>query len=308
MKALITGAEGFLGHYLAPELENNGYEVVRCSWPELEGFVSMDILNKERVREVLAAEKPDVIFHLAGQSNVPISWREPVMTMETNGVGFINILDVVRELNPQMRIVAIGSSDEYGNLQELGANVTEDIPVNPMTPYAASKVAQENIGLIYNRAYKMNICMVRSFNHGAAHQIRGFMMTDFASGIAEVEAGKRDCLKVGNLESSRDFTHAKDAVRAYRLIAEKGHAGEIYNVGSGNPYTAQQILDKMLALAKCKIRVEQDLARMRPSDTPVVRCNHDKLTAHTGWVPQYTMDDIVHDVMADWRARVAAGE
>ena len=308
MKALITGAEGFLGHYLAPELENNGYEVVRCSWPELEGFVSMDILNKERVREVLAAEKPDVIFHLAGQSNVPISWREPVMTMETNGVGFINILDAVREVNPQMRIVAIGSSDEYGNLQELGANVTEDIPVRPMTPYAASKVAQENIGLIYNRAYKMNICMVRSFNHGAAHQIRGFMMTDFASGIAEVEAGKRDCLKVGNLESSRDFTHAKDAVRAYRLIAEKGHAGEIYNVGSGNPYTAQQILDKMLALAKCEIRVEQDPARMRPSDTPVVRCNHDKLTAHTGWVPQYTMDDIVHEVMEDWRARVAAGE
>lgn len=308
MKALITGAEGFLGHYLAPELESNGYKVVKCSWPELDGYLSMDILNKDKVREVLSAEKPDVIFHLAGQSNVPISWREPVMTMETNGVGFINILDVVREINPKIRIVAIGSSDEYGNLQELGSNVTEDIPVKPMTPYAASKVAQENIGLIYNRAYKMNICMVRSFNHGAAHQIRGFMMTDFASGIAEIENGKRDVLKVGNLESSRDFTHAKDAVRAYRLIAEKGHAGEVYNVGSGNPYTAQQILDKMLALSECEIKVEQDPARMRPSDTPVVRCNHDKLTAHTGWVPELTMDDIIHDVLNDWRARVAAGE
>ena len=308
MKALITGSEGFLGHYLVPELEDNGYEVVKCSWPELEGYVSMDILNKNRVREVLFAEKPDMIFHLAGQSNVPISWREPVMTMETNGVGFINILDVVRELNPQMRIVAVGSSDEYGNLQELGSNVTEDIPVKPMTPYAASKVAQENIGLIYNRAYKMNICMVRSFNHGAAHQIRGFMMTDFASGIAEIEAGKKNCLKVGNLESSRDFTHAKDAVRAYRLIAEKGHAGEIYNVGSGKPYTAQQILDKMIARSTCEIKVEQDPARMRPSDTPVVRCNHDKLTAHTGWEPELTMDDIINDVLIDWRARVAAGE
>lgn len=308
MKGLITGSEGFLGHYLVPELEENGYEVVRCSWPELEGYVSMDILNKDRVREVLTAEKPDVIFHLAGQSNVPISWRQPAMTMETNAVGIINILDVVREIDPQIRVVAIGSSDEYGNLQELGSNVTEDIPVNPMTPYAASKVAQENIGLLYNRAYKMNICMVRSFNHGAAHQIRGFMMTDFASGIAEIEAGKRDCLKVGNLESCRDFTHAKDAVRAYRLIAEKGHAGEVYNVGSGNPYSAQQILDKMIERSACEIRVEQDPARMRPSDTPVVRCNHDKLTAHTGWEPQLTMDDIVNDVLNDWRARVAAGE
>ncbi len=308
MKAIITGSEGFLGHYLVPELESNGYEVVKCSWPELEGYISMDILNRDRVREVLTKENPDVIFHLAGQSNVPISWKQPVMTMETNAVGFINILDVVRELNPQMRIVAIGSSDEYGNLMELGNNVTEDTPVNPMTPYAVSKVAQENIGLVYNRAYKMNICMVRSFNHGAKNQIRGFMMTDFASGIAEVEQGKRDCLLVGNLESKRDFTHAKDAVRAYRLIAEKGLAGEVYNVGSGNPYSAQEILDKMRALAKCEIPVKQDPARMRPSDTPVVRCNHDKLTAQTGWEPQYTMDDIVADVVEDWRERIAKGE
>lgn len=308
MKALITGSEGFLGHYLVPELESNGYEVVKCSWPKLDGYVTMDILDRERVREVLTAEKPDVLFHLAGQSNVPISWREPVMTMEVNAVGFINILDVVREVNPQMRIIAIGSSDEYGNLKEAGSNVTEDVAVNPMTPYAVSKVAQENIGLLYNRAYKMNVCMVRSFNHGAAHQIRGFMMTDFASGIAEIEAGKRAVLKVGNLDSSRDFTHAKDAVRAYRLIAEEGHAGEIYNVGSGTPYKAKEILDKMIALAKCEIRVEPDPARMRPSDTPVIRCNHDKLTEHTGWKPELTMDDIVNDVLNDWRARVAAGE
>ena len=308
MKALVTGSEGFLGHYLVPELEANGYEVVKCSLLEREGYTAMDILDREQVRRVLEKERPDVIFHLAGQSNVPISWREPVMTMETNAVGFINILDALREIGPKTRVVAIGSSDEYGNLQELGSNVTEEIPVRPMTPYAVSKVAQENIGLAYNRAYRMNICMVRSFNHGAAHQIRGFMLTDFASGVAEVEAGKRPYLSVGNLESSRDFTHAKDAVRAYRLIAEKGTAGEIYNVGSGKPYSAQQILDKMKALAVCEIEVRQDPARMRPSDTPVIRCNHDKLTAATGWEPQYTMDDIVADVLNDWRERVAAGE
>lgn len=308
MKALITGAEGFLGHYLVPELEGNGYETVRCTLPPQEGYTTMDILKPDQVREVIAKEKPDVIFHLAGQSNVGISWKQPALTMETNAVGFINVLDAVREVNPQMRVVAIGSSDEYGNLREAGDNVTEEVAVHPMTPYAASKVAQENIGLLYNRAYRMNICMVRSFNHGAAHQIRGFMLTDFASGIAEIEAGKRDVLKVGNLDSARDFTHAKDAVRAYRLIAEKGRAGEIYNVGSGRPYKAQEILDKMIALAKCEIKVEQDPARMRPSDTPVIRCNHDRLTEDTGWMPELTMDDIVSDVLNDWRARIAKGE
>ena len=147
----------------------------------------------------------------------------------------------------------------------------------------------------------MDICMIRQFNLGGAGQAKGFMISDFASGIAEIEAGKRDFLLVGNLTSARDFTHVKDACRAVRFIVEKGHAGEIYNVCSGKTYTAQQILDTLIGMARVNIPIVQDPEKMRPSDTPVVSGNHDKLTSHTGWYPKLKLDTILADALEFWR-------
>ena len=148
--------------------------------------------------------------------------------------------------------------------------------------------------------------MMRLFNLGGAGQAKGFMIPDFASGIAEIEAGLRDVLLVGNLESARDFTHVDDACRAMRLIAEKGHAGEVYNICSGKAYTAQEVVDRLITMSGRIIEVRQDPSRMRPSDTPVLRGNHDKLTAHTGWEPQKDLDAILADALAYWREKVKA--
>ncbi len=303
MKALITGSEGFIGTHLSNELEENNYEVIRCSLAGGDGFVALDILNQEAVHSVIAEYKPNVLINMAGQANVSLSWKKPQLTVSLNTIGLINILETVKEVNPQMRVVAVGSSDEYGSLEERGANVTEDIPIKPITPYAISKAAQESFAQLYNRAYGMNICMIRLFNLGGPYQGKGYMISDFASGIADVEAGKKEFLFVGNLESARDFTHVKDAARACRLIAEKGQVGEIYNVSSGKTYTAQEVLNKLLSLAKKEITVIQDPSRMRPSDTPVVCGNHNKLTAHTGWTPEYDMDIILKDSLNYWRSK-----
>lgn len=143
--------------------------------------------------------------------------------------------------------------------------------------------------------------MIRLFNLGGAGQAKGYMISDFSSGIAEVELGKKDVMSVGNLESARDYTHVKDACRAVRLIVEKGHVGEVYNICSGTTHTVQEVLDKLIAMAKTEIKVVQDPARMRPSDTPVVCGNHDKLTAHTGWQPKYGIDEILKDALTYWR-------
>ena len=143
--------------------------------------------------------------------------------------------------------------------------------------------------------------MTRSFNHGGAGQKTGFMIPDFVSGIVKVERGEQDCLRVGNLTSKRDFTHVKDVVRAYRLIAEKGKPGEVYNVGSGTTYSAQEVLDKLIALSTAPIIVRQDPARMRPSDTPVICCDHQKLTADTGWIPERNLNEILTDTLAYYR-------
>ena len=196
---------------------------------------------------------------------------------------------------PELPVAVLSDVGEAGRL------VKETTPTNPQTPYAVSKQAQEEMARVYTRAYGMNICMTRSFNHGGAGQTEGFMIPDFAAGIVRVEKGLADCLRVGNLTARRDFTHVKDVVRAYRLIAEKGHAGEVYNVGSGVTYSAQEILDKLCAMANCPIRIEQDPAKMRPSDTPVICCDHSKLTEHTGWRIKIQMEQMLDDVMQEWR-------
>lgn len=302
MKALITGSSGFIGSHLTAEFEANGYEVVRCDLKESEDTVAMDIMNPEMIQSVLEKHQPDVIINMAGQANVGLSWKKPQLTVQLNTVGLINILETVRVVNPKIRVIAVGSSDEYGNLKEIGANVTEDIPVKPITPYAISKQAQELFAQLYVRSYGMDICMIRLFNLGGPGQAKGYIISDFSSGIAEVEAGKKEFMSVGNLESARDFTHVKDACRAVRLIAEKGHTGEVYNISSGVTHKAQEVLDKLVAMAKVPIEVRQDPARMRPSDTPVVCGNHDKLTEHTGWQPKLGLGQILADALDYWRA------
>lgn len=301
MKALITGSKGFIGSHLSAELEENGYEVIRCDLAEGDGIVAMNIMDQAMVQSVLEKYQPEVLINMAGQANVGLSWEKPQFTVELNTIGLINILEAVRVVKPEMRVIAVGSSDEYGSLKEIGINVTEDIPVKPITPYAISKQAQELFAQLYVNSFSMDICMVRLFNLGGAGQMKGYMIADFSSGVADVEAGRSDHMYVGNLSSARDFTHVKDACRAVRLIAEKGHRGEIYNICTGVTYTAQEILDKLITMAKTNIEVFQDPSRMRPSDTPVVCGNHDKLTAHTGWQPELGLDQILEDALNYWR-------
>ena len=303
MKALITGSKGFIGSHLSAELEANGYELIKCDIAEGDGIVAMNIMDQAMVQRVLEKYQPDVLINMAGQANVGLSWKKPQFTVELNTIGLINILESARTVDPKMRVIAVGSSDEYGNLREIGANVTEDIPVKPITPYAISKQAQELFAQLYVNSYGMDICMVRLFNLGGAGQMKGYMIADFASGVADVEAGKSTQMSVGNLTSARDFTHVKDACRAVRLIAEKGHKGEVYNICSGVTHTAQEVLDKLIGMAKVDVKVVQDPARMRPSDTPVVCGNHDKLTDHTGWKPELSLDQILQDALDYWRSK-----
>lgn len=300
-KALITGSQGFVGHYLRQELEHNGYTVTGLDIQTGEDVLEIDLLDKAAVESAIERLQPDMVFHLAGQANVAKSWIIPQKTVELNVVATINLMEAVHQKRPNCRMVLIGSSDQYGNLGEAGRLVSEEIPTNPQTPYAVSKKAQEEMAGVYVRAYGMNISMTRSFNHVGAGQGKGFLLPDFAAGIVAVERGEQACLRVGNLSARRDFTHVRDVVRAYRLIAEKGHAGEVYNVGSGITYSAQEVLDMMRNMATCPIPVEQDPAKMRPSDTPVICCDHTKLTKHTGWQPEICMNTMVQEVLDAWR-------
>ena len=261
-------------------------------------------MNQQMICNVLEEYQPDILINMAGQANVGLSWKKPQFTVELNTIGLINILEAVKDIDRSIHVIAVGSSDEYGNLKEIGANVTEDIPAKPITPYAISKQAQELFARLYVESYGMDVCMIRLFNLGGAGQMKGYMIADFSSGIADIEAGRSKQLSVGNLTSARDFLHVKDACRAVRLVAEKGHKGEIYNICFGITHTAQEVLDKLISKAKVDVKVVEDPTRMRPSDTPVVCGNHDKLTAHTGWHPELSLEQILEDALEYWRGRI----
>ena len=301
MRALITGSGGFVGKYLRAELETHGYDVTGLDLREGPGTTAADLLDGEATLAAVRSTVPEVIFHLAGQADIGLSWRIPQKTVAVNEIAALNLLEAAKAVCPGSAIVLVGSSDQYGRLREAGASVSEETPTRPMNPYAISKDAQEKLGRAYAEAYGMRVLMTRSFNHGGAGQRTGFMIPDFASGIVKVERGEAEAVCVGNLESQRDFTHVKDIARAYRLIAERGIPGEVYNVGSGTVCRTGDILNRLIAMARCPVPVRQDPARMRPSDTPVIRCDRTKLTRDTGWEPELGLDEILRDTLEYYR-------
>ena len=301
MKALITGSAGFVGKYLRAELEAHGYDVTGLDLREGPGTIAADLTDAEETLAAVRGVLPGVVFHLAGQADVGRSWKIPQKTVELNVIAALNLLEAVRAVCPDCTVVMAGSSDQYGRLREAGVSVSEETPTRPANPYAISKDAQEKMGRAYAEAYGLKVMMTRSFNHGGAGQRPGFMIPDFASGIVKVERGEADCVSVGNLTSRRDFTHVKDVARAYRLIAERGVPGEVYNVGSGTAWSAGEVLDRLIALSGHEVKVKPDPARMRPSDTPVIRCDHGKLTRDTGWEPEIGLDEILKDTLEWWR-------
>lgn len=304
MKALITGMDGFVGTYLCRELAAHGYTVMGISRDVAhETCRKVDLLDPVQTEAAVREIRPDVVFHLAGQADVRRSWLDPAGTMEANAVGTLRLLDAVRALGSGIRVLTVGSSDEYGSLGSAGSCVSETAELKPVSPYAISKVAQEQLSRAYAQGYGMDIRMTRSFNHCGAGQRRGFIVSDFASGIARIECGKSSALSVGNLKSARDYTHVRDVVRAYRLLMEHGAAGEVYNVGSGVSHTGKELLARMVSMAECPIPTVQDPDRLRPSDTPVIRCDNRKLREATGWQPTVSFDEMLADALQDWRRR-----
>jgi len=309
MKALIIGTAGFVGGHLVNELVDNGWDVSGTKLPTESASLDipvfgLDIMDAAAVKGLLAKTKPDFVFHLAAQSSVPASWKQPGVTADVNIKGVINLLEAAREMENPSRILLVGSGDEYGYVLPSELPICEETPLRPGNIYACTKIAQGMMGQVYARAYGLEIVIVRAFNHIGTGQTDAFVVPGFCKQIAAIEAdGGNGVIRVGNLDAKRDFTDVRDIVKAYRLVIEKGNSGEVYNVGSGKAVAIQEVLDKLLALSKADIKVEQDPARMRPSDTPVIEADISKITECTGWKPEIALDVTLEDVLNEWRAQ-----
>lgn len=315
-KALIIGGAGFVGSYLIHQLKDiDGFQVAVTKMPQEtipgEGFevYDLNILERESIERLLAQLRPDYIFHLAAQSSVYLSWKNPGLTIDVNIKGSVNVMDAVRTLDYQPRILLIGSGEEYGHVSPEEVPIVETNMVRPGNIYAATKVCQNLIGKIYTDAYGLEMMSVRAFNHIGPNQAPMFVVADFCKQVAEIEAGlKEPVIRVGNLNARRDFTDVRDVVRAYSLLAQHGKKGETYNVGSGHAVRIQEILDKILELSQTAISVEVDPDKLRPVDVPIIEANTAKLCECTGWSRQIPLEQTLQETLDYWRERTSKGE
>lgn len=305
MDALVIGAGGFVGKYLLRQLLEEGQDAGATKLPHerigLDGVeeFDLDLTNQNAVTRFLSEHRPTYIYHLAAQSSVAVSWKQPELTVDVNIKGTLHLLEAVHSIEGYYpRILLVGSGEEYGYLKSGACPIPETEALHPGNIYAVTKACQNMLGSVYARAYGMAVIMVRAFNHIGVGQAPIFVAADFALQIAEMEAGLRPpVMQVGNLEAKRDFSDVRDVVRAYTLLMQRGIAGETYNVGSGHAVPVRQILDTLLDLSTESIAVEQDPKRLRPSDVPVIEADITKLREDTGWEPLYPLEETLHTML-----------
>lgn len=305
-RVLIFGAGGFVGSYLCKEFLNNGYKVSGTdkgegsALPSEVDFYRNDLMQANEVEKLIGQIQPDIIVNLAAISSVGASWNMPQATMAINVIGALNIMEAARKSEQKPRILFVGSSEEY----VISENpLDENTQLNANNPYGISKVTQEQFAKLYREQYGLKIYCVRPFNHTGIGQRDSFVLPSFCKQVAGIDkSGKDGKIQVGNLKVKRDFSHVKDVVRAYRMIVESDNCNQIYNIGSGNAYSLEDMLTYIIGLSNQHIVIEVDQNRIRPTDQPVICCDRSLIGKELGWEPQYNVYDALKE-MYEYYAR-----
>ena len=272
MKVVIVGASGFVGGYLARELESAGHTVVKADLPEL------DLLNAAQVDALIESHKPDAVVNLAAISSVGASWKKPDLTISVNVNGTLNLLEAVRKHSPQAKALLIGSAEEYA-VPAGETKLKETDPLEASNPYGISKIAQENFAQLYRKKYGMSIVCTRSFNHTGVGQTTTFALPSFVKQVAEIDrSGKPGKIFVGNLSAWRDFSDVEDVVHVYRMLLENENEFDIYNVGSGIANKIENLLkDVILKFTPVDIEIVVDPEKVRPVETPYLCADNSRV-------------------------------
>jgi GDP-4-dehydro-6-deoxy-D-mannose reductase len=302
MRATVTGAGGFVGPHLVAHLRAHGDDVTEM---DVAGPVRIDVTDADTTLACIEDARPDVVYHLAALSHVGASWSSPGASFRVNAEGTLHVLRACLEAKVP-RVVVILSSEVYGHAEPELLPLREDAPLRPVTPYGASKAAADVVALQMHLADHLDVVRVRPFGHTGPGQSDQFVVPALATRIARAERDGVDEIPVGSLTAVRDLSDVRDVVRAYRLLAEQGAAGEAYNVCSGVGVSIQEIADQLLAHATRPIRLVTDPALVRPVDAPRMVGDNTKLRTATGWTPEYPLAQTLADVLDAARARVAA--
>lgn len=303
---LVTGATGFAGSHLVERLLGSHDKV--AGWAHSAGrahvertgvhWQQVDLLDRTAVRGAIQDLQPSVIFHCAGVPHVAESWGNAARALQINALGTHHLLEAVREAVPACRVVVAGSALVY---RPSDRPLREEDALAPSDPYGVSKLAQEMLAL----QATTDVVATRPFNHVGPRQQPAFSTSSFAKQIAEIEAGRREpVLLVGNLESRRDLTDVRDTARAYEVLAAAAAPGRVYNICSGTALRVGDVLERLLGFARVRIRVQQDPARLRPSDNPLVVGDPSRITRETGWRAEIPIEQTLQDLLAWWRTQL----
>lgn len=319
-RTLLTGGNGFVGKILCRLLQQAGHHVVALSGcqgsPAAHADESLvcDIRDAQAVSQAVKLARPERVIHLAAVSHVATSFKDPLLTWQTNVMGSLHLLEALRQHAPAAFVLFASSAEVYGATFKRGKALREDAPCQPLNPYAASKLAAETAFAEYFRQGTPGV-IARPFNHIGPGQSPDFVTASFARQIALIEAGKQPAeLKVGNLLAERDFLDVRDVCAAYLKLLELADRPvdsypRRYNISSGQPRPIRTMLDALLQLTSVPVRVVEDPQRMRPSDIPSASGDSTAIRRHTGWQPTFEITETLRELLADWRERVrSAGD
>ncbi len=306
-KVLITGISGFVAKFLVEHLKHTYADIkiygisrqYKDSTPnDIEVFIA-DLRNEDILLQIIKKVSPDIIFHLASDSSVAYSWKYPSLSFQNNTNIFLHVIECVRKLNLNTRILSIGSSEEYGIVNNDILSETHEL--NPISPYAVARVSQEMLSKVYVNGFNIDIVLTRSFNHIGPGQKDIFVISSFAKQIIERKKKKTNAhITVGNIDIVRDFVDVRDVVKAYTTIVEKGVAGEVYNICSGSGISLKDILENLMIIADFQTPyiVNQDL--IRPSDNPIIIGDNSKIKRELGWNPNISIEQSLKDILNYW--------
>lgn len=307
-RALVIGASGISGGGMIAELLEAGIETwgttrYRSFGGVWEQYISRihnayaDVMDLSSLLHVLKESNPTQIYYMAAIASIPYASVVPLITYQTNVMGWVNMLEAVRFWNGNARILCPGSCAQYGLTAKTHVPLTEESPFLPQTAYAASKCALDAIAYQYWDQWKIPIVRTRTFYLAGPGQVESYACASFAAQVARAEAGRQEVIKHGNLEAERDYMDVRDASHAYRFLLERGRAGEAYNMCSGHGTKMSWVLDTLKGMAKRPIKTEVEQARMRPAEIPTIVGSPAKLQNETGWKPRYTMEKTLADML-----------
>jgi GDP-4-dehydro-6-deoxy-D-mannose reductase len=308
MRVLITGAEGFTGSHLTELCLGLGDEVWGTCRPgaratNLTPFLDQitlrvgDLSQPDFLRGVLRETHFDGIFHLAAVNVVHDTLKEPARAYEVNLLGGIHLLEAVRTQSPKTRVVMASSAEVYGNVKAEALPITEKQPFAPLNIFAAGKAALELAAYPFINIYGLHVVIARPFNHTGPRQRPDFVCSSLAEQIVKIELGAEPVIMVGDLTPKRDFTDVRDIVRGYRALCEKGAAGEAYNLASGTSVAIAEVLNTLTQMARVKVEIRQDPARLRETQVMDFRGSFEKVKAATGWGPEIPLQKTLRDLI-----------